>query len=174
MAQRSSCPALTLGKKTRRLGLADRSGGNVHDSYAPGYTHTARVGGPRVAALSCGRCCILCVLKRCFHIRANVPGGVTHISYSCVCTNVECMRRAWAALAVLSPCVRTTRASVSSPPLSQCRHATTQNPCRPLRAGASREIYAPLGLQVWRSCCQRSVARQGRRFSEALCGHLDL
>lgn len=174
MAQRSSCPALTLGKKTRRLGLADRSGGNVHDSYAPGYTHTARVGGPRVAALSCGRCCILCVLKRCFHIRANVPGGVTHISYSCVCTNVECMRRAWAALAVLSPCVRTTRASVSSPPLSLSagtRGASTRNPRGDQIA---REIYAPLGQQVWRSCCERSVARQGRRFSEALCGHLDL
>ena len=173
MAQRSSCPALTLGKKTRRLGLADRSGGNVHDSYAPGYT-TARVGGPRVGAVSCGRCCILCVLKRCFHIRANVPGGETHISYSCVCTNVECMRRAWAALAVLSPCVRTTRASVSSPPLSLSagtRGASTRKPRGRAECPGDLRPSRPAGLAQLLG--ERSVA-QGRRFSEALCGHLDL
>ena len=73
MAQKSSCLALTLGKKTRRLGLADRSGGNVHDSYAPGYRlYTARVGGP--GWVPCGRCCILWALKRYFNIRAK--GGI--------------------------------------------------------------------------------------------------
>ena len=41
---------------------------------------------------------------------------------SCVCTS------ACAARGQPSPCVRTARALVSSPPLSQCRHTTTQNP----------------------------------------------